>query len=183
MLGLYKWKRTSHGTTRTWRSQHYFGTISRLGQFKENFRRQFGEINQEQFSEAKLRTLKQGNQPCSIYSLNSELTAILNGTCCSPHNSIMVSAARLEDALVHFDTLLRITAMDMAYSYDNRLLKDSRTTTISSKTFIQLFSSTPITFRFRNQQQPQRFFEPKQSANTFYRTPSSTRPKPSKLQA
>ncbi|KAH9262991.1 hypothetical protein BASA83_013711 [Batrachochytrium salamandrivorans] len=69
MLGtLLDWKRTRMVQSDTWRKPDLFQyDLSTWPRFKgENFALHSEKVNQEQVSEARLRALKQGNQPCSI---------------------------------------------------------------------------------------------------------------------
>ncbi|KAH9266413.1 hypothetical protein BASA84_001141 [Batrachochytrium salamandrivorans] len=86
-------------------------------------------------------------------------------------NQEQVSEARLpveiKDALVHFDNPASVSAaMDLAIRIDNRLFERRQEQRLFHQGPSSSYSSaTPITPRFRHQQQQQRIFEPKQSAN------------------
>ncbi|KAH9263568.1 hypothetical protein BASA83_013017 [Batrachochytrium salamandrivorans] len=91
-------------------------------------------------------------------------------------------SSEIKDALVHFDNPSSVSvAMDMAIRIDNRLFERRQEQRFSHQRPSSSYSSaTPVTSRFRNQQQQQRFFEPRQPANSIqpnsFINPSPVRP-------
>ncbi|KAH9269614.1 hypothetical protein BASA83_008264 [Batrachochytrium salamandrivorans] len=75
-------------------------------------------------------------------------------------------SSEIKDALVHFDNPSSVSAaMDMAIRIDNRLFERRQEQRFSHQRPSSNYSSaTPVTSRFRNQQQQQRFLEPRQPA-------------------
>ncbi|KAH6581149.1 hypothetical protein BASA61_009221 [Batrachochytrium salamandrivorans] len=132
--------------------------LSTWPRFKEKFRATFGEINQEQVSEARLHI------EWNDSALRSQFYHGLS--------------SEIKDALVHFDNPSSVSAaMDMAIRIDNRLFERRQEQRFShQRPSSSHFSATPVTSRFRNQQQQPRFFETRQSTtpsqpNSFVNPP------------
>ncbi|KAH6584815.1 hypothetical protein BASA60_000791 [Batrachochytrium salamandrivorans] len=116
------------------------------------------------------------------------LGTLLNGNALSWYNPYLekpqLFRSEIKDALVHFDNPASVSAaMDLAIRIDNRLFERRQEQRLFHQGPSSSYSSaTPITPRFRHQQQQQRIFEPKQSANpnrfdSFINLPSA-RPTP-----
>ncbi|KAH9263637.1 hypothetical protein BASA83_012945 [Batrachochytrium salamandrivorans] len=121
--------------------------LSTWPRFKEKFCATFGEINQEQVSEARIHI------DWNDAALRSQFYHGLS--------------SEIKDALVHFDNPSSVSAaMDMAIRIDNRLFERRQEQQLShQRPFSSNSSAAPITSRFMNQQQQQRFFDPRQTAN------------------
>ncbi|KAH9253412.1 hypothetical protein BASA81_008609 [Batrachochytrium salamandrivorans] len=76
-------------------------------------------------------------------------------------------SSEIKDALVHFDNPATVsTAMDMAIRIDNRLFERRQEQRIyHQRPSSSYYLATPVTSRFRNQQQQPRIVEPRQTAN------------------
>ncbi|KAH9269328.1 hypothetical protein BASA83_008693, partial [Batrachochytrium salamandrivorans] len=134
---------------------------STWSRFKEKFRATFGEVNQEQVSEARLPDIEWNDS-----ALRSQFYHGLS--------------SEIKDALVHFDNPSSVSAaMDMAIRIDNRLFERRQEQRLSHQRLSSSYAlATPITSRFMNQQQQQRLFEPRQTAtqnrfNSFINLPSA----------
>ncbi|KAH9265055.1 hypothetical protein BASA83_011380 [Batrachochytrium salamandrivorans] len=82
----------------------------------EKFRATFGEINHEQVSEARLRALKIGNQPCSIYVAEFRQLTQIEWNDAAFDLILLWSQREIKDALVHFDNLLQSSCYGHGYS-------------------------------------------------------------------
>ncbi|KAH9266402.1 hypothetical protein BASA83_010645 [Batrachochytrium salamandrivorans] len=93
-------------------------------------------------------------------------------------------SSEIKDALVHFDNPSSVSAaMDLAIRIDNRLFERRQEQRLyHQRSSFSHSSATPITSRFRHQQQQQRIFESKRTANQtrsdFFINLPSARPTP-----